>query len=224
MLVKDLMTPNPLTVTPDTTHRQASELIEEHGVNHVPVVDRRGHLVGIIVQDDLYGAQPSPATTLSIYEIHSLLSKLQIKEIMRHPVYTVDPNCSLEEAANLMVQHDIGCLPVMDQDRVVGIITDTDIFRAFITLLGGEREGARFTLHLADKPGVLAKVAQAVADAGGNIIAVTTWHSREDGRAYISIKEQGADFVQLSAALEAVDAEVLDVRETPICQHKTYNW
>ena len=223
MLVRDRMTPNPITAQPETTHKQAAELMREHDIHHLPVVDKRGRLVGIIVEDDLFAAQPSPATTLSIYEIHSLLSKLELKEIMRRPVYTVTGECSLEEAAGLMLKHDIGCLPVMEADRVVGIITDSDIFQTFVDLLGGDKEGARFTLRLADRPGVLAGVAQAVADAGGNIIAVTAWQRTGDGQVFMTIKEQGADFPQLRAALDAIDAEVIDAREKPICSPAQYS-
>lgn len=222
MLVKDRMTLNPITALPETTHKQAVELMREHNIHHLPVVDKRGRLVGIVVEDDLIAAQPSPATTLSIYEIHSLLSKLELKDIMQRPVYTVTGECSLEEAAGLMLKYGIGCLPVMENERVAGIITDTDIFQTFVDMLGGEREGARFTLKLADKPGVLARVAQAVADAGGNIIAVTTWQSKSDGQAYVTIKEHGANFAQLSAALDAIEGEVIDAREKPICSPGEY--
>jgi acetoin utilization protein AcuB len=222
MLVKDQMTPDPVTATPETTHRQAAELIREHNVHHLPIVDKHGKLVGIIVETDLFSAQPSPATTLSIYEIHSLLSKLELKQIMRHPVYTVNGNCSLEEAAALMLQHEIGCLPVMEDDTLVGIITDTDIFRAFVTMLGEGEEGARFTVRLADIPGVLAKLAQSVADAGGNIISVTTWHNKGEEDSYITIKERGANFALLQQALDAIDAEVIDVREKPAGIVKLY--
>jgi acetoin utilization protein AcuB len=222
MLVKDRMTPNPITAQPETTHKQASELMKEHRIHHLPVVDKQGKLVGIVVELDLLAAQPSPATTLSIYEIHGLLSKLQIKQIMSHPVYTTTRECPLEEAARLMLDKGIGCLPVMADDRMIGIITDTDIFQSLVTLLGGGQTGARFTVLLPDKPGVLAKVAQTVANAGGNIVSVTTWHSKDDGKSYITIKEQGADFEQLRPALDALDAEVVDVRKHPSCQQMQY--
>src|SRR5690554_5892888 len=118
MLVKDIMTPNPITATPETTHKQASELMREHHIHHLPIVDKRGKLVGIVVESDLYQAQPSPATTLSIYEIHSLLSRLELKQIMRRPVYTTSPGCPLEEAARLMQAQRIGCLPVLDGEAL----------------------------------------------------------------------------------------------------------
>jgi acetoin utilization protein AcuB len=222
MLVKDRMTLNPVTAQPDTTHKQAAELMREHNVHHLPIIDKNGKLIGIVVEADLLSAQPSQATTLSIYEIHSLLSKLQLKQIMQHPVRTVTPDCPLEEAARFMLSEHIGCLPVTDNGELVGIITDTDIFQTFVAILGGGDEGARFTLRLADKPGILAKVAQAVADAGGNIISVTTWHGRDDGAAYLTIKERGANFTQLAQALNNLDTTLVEMRERPSCQNQTY--
>jgi acetoin utilization protein AcuB len=222
MLVKDRMTLSPVTATPETTHKQAAELMREHRIHHLPIIDRQGKLVGIVVEQDLLAAQPSPATTLSIYEIHSLLSKLQLKQIMSHPVFTIMPDCPVEEAAALMLREDVGCLPVVDNDQVIGIITDTDIFSTLVTLLGGGRDGARFTVRLPDKPGMLAKLAQLVADAGGNIISVTTWNSLEDDTAYITIKEQGANFDQLKPALDAFDVEVIDLKAKPNCQQNQY--
>jgi len=216
MLVKDIMTPNPITATPETTHKQASELMREHHIHHLPIVDKRGKLVGIVVESDLYQAQPSPATTLSIYEIHSLLSRLELKQIMRRPVYTTSPGCPLEEAARLMQAQRIGCLPVLDGEALVGIVTDTDIFKTLATLMGAGEDGARMTLEVADQPGHLAKVAQAIADVGGNIISAITWH--QGGKAYITIKERGADFARLSDALSRLDARVIDLQQHPHCE------
>lgn len=221
MLVKDRMTTNPITTLPETTHKQAVELMREHRIHHLPVVDRQGKLVGLVVEEDLLLAQPSPATTLSIYEIHSLLSKLQVKQIMSHPVYTVDANFPIEEAARLMYSQDIGCLPVMEDDKIIGIITDTDVFKAFVDLYGGGQEGARFTLQVPDAPGVLAKVAQAVTDTGGNIIAATTWRCIE-GKSHITIKERGANFEALRQALEKLNFEIVDLNAGPSGMPKQY--
>jgi len=216
MLVKDMMTPNPITATPETTHKQATELMREHHIHHLPIVDRRGALVGIIVESDLFQAQPSPATTLSIYEIHSLLSALKLQQIMRSPVYTTHPDCPLEEAARLMHQHNIGCLPVLEGGAVVGIVTDTDIFKTLVALLGGGEAGARITVEVEDRPGVLAQLTQAIADVGGNIISAITWH--QEGKSYITIKETGADFAQLCAVVERVSARVVNLLEHPQCE------
>ncbi len=216
MLVSDRMTPNPVTAMPEATHKQAAELMRAHDIHHLPVVTKEGRLVGIVTEADLLAAQPSPATTLSIYEIHALLSKLKLKDIMARPVITTTPDCPLEDAARLMLDNDIGCLPVMDDNRLIGLITDTDIFQSLVTFLGGGQEGARFTLDLPDKPGVLAQVARTVAEAGGNIISVTTWKRKADQRAYITIKEQGADYAALKRALnDLAEVDVVDIREKP---------
>ncbi|MCD4686999.1 MAG: CBS domain-containing protein [Anaerolineae bacterium] len=219
MLVQDRMTLKPVTVSPETTHRQAAEILREQNIHHLPVVDNNGKLVGIVVEEDLLAAQPSPATTLSIYEIHGLLSRLKLKDIMTRPVYTTTPDCPLEEAARLMFTNDIGCLPVVEDNQVVGIITDTDIFESLAELLGGGKEGARFTLYLPNRPGALAQVAQTVADAGGNIVSAATWHCKTDDKAYITIKEQGANYAALKQALDDLpDVDVIDIREKPQAQ------
>lgn len=216
MLVKDRMTPNPITVTPETTHRQAAELIRDHKIHHLPVLDKQGKLVGIVTEEDLLAVQPSPATTLSIYEIHGLLSRLEVKQIMHHPVFTTTPDCPLEEAARLMLQENVGCLPVVGASKVVGIITDTDIFDALVNLMGGGQAGARFTLRVPDKPGILAQVSKAVAEAGGNIVSATCWYAGEDRQSHITIKEQGANFDALKRALDKMeDTSVVDIREKP---------
>jgi acetoin utilization protein AcuB len=224
MLVKDRMTSNPLTATPETTHKQAAELIREHKIHHLPIIDKQGKLVGIVVEEDLLAAQPSPATTLSIYEIHGLLSKLELKQIMHHPVWTTTQDCPLEEAARLMLREGIGCLPVMKDDKVIGIISDTDIFDALVNLSGGGVEGGRFTLEVPDKPGILAQVAKVVAEAGGNIISATTWSSKTAGeQPHITIKEQGANFETLKQALSKIpEVKVVDLREKPANVEQKY--
>jgi acetoin utilization protein AcuB len=220
MLVRDLMAPNPITIAPDTTHRRAVELMREHSIHHLPVMDKQGALVGIVTEEDLLAAQPSAATTLSIYEIHSLLSKLEVRQIMKRPVFTTTSNCPVEDAAQQMVIESIGCLPVMDNDRLVGIITDTDLFQTLAALMGCNMAGARFTLNVADTPGMLARVAQLVADAGGNIVSVSAWHA--NNKTYLTIKEQGANFERLKPGLDALDAELVDIRQSSACEQKTY--
>lgn len=220
MLVRDLMAPNPITITPDATHRRAAELLREHDIHHLPVLDKQGALVGIVSESDLLAAQPSAATTLSIYEIHSLLSKLEVRQIMKRPVFTTTPNCPVEDAAQQMLVEDVSCLPVMENDRLAGIITDTDLFQTLAALMGCQMSGARFTLGVADTPGMLARVAQLVADAGGNIVSVSAWHA--DNKTYLTFKEQGASFDQLKPGLDMLDAELVDLRQGSACEQKTY--
>jgi CBS domain-containing protein len=127
-LVQDWMTPNPITVVPKTTLPDAHKLMTASNIRRLPVVDR-GQLVGIVTLGDVREAQPSDATTLSIYELNYLLSKLTVDKIMTREPLTVSPQATIRDAARLMLEHKIGGLPVMEGERLVGIITESDIFR-----------------------------------------------------------------------------------------------
>jgi CBS domain-containing protein len=127
-LVRDWMTVNPITVIPRTTLPEAHQLMKESNIRRLPVVDH-GRLVGIVTLGDVREAQPSIATSLSIYELNYLLSKLTVDKIMTRNPVTISPEASIREAARLMLEHKIGGLPVMDGERLVGIITESDIFR-----------------------------------------------------------------------------------------------
>lgn len=127
-LVRDWMTPNPITIALKTTLPDAHNLMKQSKIRRLPVVDR-GRLVGIITLGDVREAQPSDATTLSIYELNYLLSKLTVDKIMTHEPLTISPQATVRQAARLMLDNKIGGLPVMEGDRIVGIITESDIFR-----------------------------------------------------------------------------------------------
>ncbi|MBI4770987.1 MAG: CBS domain-containing protein [Chloroflexi bacterium] len=213
MLVRTHMTRNPFTATPETTHPQAVELMRRNKLRRLPVV-ARNRLVGIVVEKDLLSTRPSPATTLSIYEIHSLLARLTLDQIMTHPVVTVQGDCPMEDAARIMVERRIGCLPVMEGEALVGIITETDIFRLLVEVLGGDESGHRLMLRLPDRVGELARTTARIAEAGGNIIAVTTSHVSQSGNREVTIKEKGADPNTLSALLSSGGVEVLDFRSS----------
>jgi predicted transcriptional regulator len=131
-LVKDWMTPNPICASPHTNLPEALNLMQQRRIRRLPVVDN-GKLVGIVTRGDLRGAQPSEATSLSIYEINYLLARLELGKVMTRHVVTVTPNTTIGEAAKLMLRHTIAGLPVMDTGRVVGILTESDIFRMVVT-------------------------------------------------------------------------------------------
>lgn len=211
MFVRNYMTPDPITVSPDEAFPEAMHLIRKHDIRHLPVV-KNGHVVGIVVESDLLSNQPSPATSLSVYEIYSLLEKLRISQIMTRPVITVEGNCPIEEAARIMVENSISCLPVMDEDRLVGIITETDIFKVLVDILGGKETGFRITLRVPDQVGELALISSRIAEYGGNIIAVTSSSVQEDGKREVLIKEVGADKDKLSDWLKSCGIEVIDAR------------
>lgn len=211
MFVRTYMTADPVFVSPEDNFPQAMAVIRKRKIRHLPVVER-GELVGIVVEKDLLSNQPSPATTLSLYEIYSLLETLRIRQMMTSPVITVEGDCPLEEAARIMVENKISCLPVMDGDTLVGIITETDVFKVLVEVLGGKEQGLRMTLRLPDRVGELAKISASIASAGGNIFAVTTSRKLEDGRREVTIKETGANREKMIRLIEEGDFEVLDVQ------------
>jgi acetoin utilization protein AcuB len=219
MFVRDYMTRNPITVDPEATFPQALNVLRKNHIRHLPVM-KGNKLVGIIVEKDLLSNQPSQATTLSVFEIYSLLEKLLVRQMMSRPVITVEGNCPIEEAARIMVERKISCLPVMEDDKLVGIITETDIFKVLVEVLGGEEKGFRLTFHLPNKVGELAAISSEIARAGGNIIAVTTYHHKESDYAdkenpvEMMIKEKGADKDALNAWLKECGIKVADVRNT----------
>ena len=131
-LVKDWMTANPITIAEDATLPDAHQLMKEYSIRRLPVVDRHGKMVGIVSQTAVREAEPSDATTLSIYELNYLLAKLQVKKIMTRDVISLKPNSSIAEAAKIMLDHKIGGLPVVEDEKVVGIITESDIFRMVV--------------------------------------------------------------------------------------------
>jgi CBS domain-containing protein len=131
MRVRDLMTPAPITVSPETSVVEARALMTEARVRHLPVV-RDGQLVGIVTDRDIRLNLPSPATSLSAGELNYLLARLPVEQTMTSAVITVDPQRSVREAGQIMLDHKIGSLPVLEQGRLVGILTETDFLRGFV--------------------------------------------------------------------------------------------
>jgi CBS domain-containing protein len=131
-LVKDWMTPNPVCITPHTILPDALQIMKERRIRRLPVVDH-DKLVGIVTRGDLRGAQPSEATSLSIYEVNYLLGRLTIDKIMSKNTHTVTPGTTIGDAARLMLKHKIAGLPVVEGGRVVGILTESDVFRMVVT-------------------------------------------------------------------------------------------
>jgi acetoin utilization protein AcuB len=213
MKVKQRMTPSPITASPDSTHRQAVQMMRENSIRRLPVVDDKGKLVGIVSESDLLSTAPSQATTLSIYEVYTLLEKLTLKQIMSTPVIAVDEDCGLANAAHIMFENKIGCLPVVRGEELVGIITETDIFGTLVEVLGGGEPGLRVDLRVVDQKGVLATVAQTIAEADGNIVSLTTFHGEDTAHTILSIKVRGADKDGLRSGLTALEGvEIVDFR------------
>jgi acetoin utilization protein AcuB len=214
------MTKNPVFVHPDMPLTEARALMEREHIGHLPVLDKSNSLVGIVAKKDLLKAGPSPATSLDMYEISYLLSKLKIEKVMEKKVITVDESEVVEEAARIMADKDIGCLPVMRSSTgpgalLVGIITDTDLFHAFINAFGARRQGVRITFSMTEKPGQLARVTGAIAERGGNIVALVTAEGDDLSRLRATLKVEAISRVELEAAVISVPGmEIEDIRNT----------
>ncbi len=175
MFVRDRMTASPMTINDSVPVIEAGEIFRKNNFARLPVM-HDGKLVGIITQDDLLKVSPSQATTLSVWELNYVLSKLLIKDAMTKNPVIVSPNATLEEAALLMREKEIGALPVIDQDKLVGIITESDIFDAFIDLMGLKRIGTRISIDLEDRVGAIAQITDLLRLEKINIVSLALFH------------------------------------------------
>lgn len=175
MFVERIMTRDVLHVAPDATFAQVSEIMRLKKVRHLPVVEADGRLVGIISHRDVQRAQPSTITTLDVGEVKYLLSKVSAADIMHKKVITCAPSTLIEEAARLMRPNKLGCLPVVENDRLVGIITSVDLLDFFLDITGCWVEGStRITVSLPDQTGQLAALLATVSAHGGYIVSVVS--------------------------------------------------
>ncbi len=214
MLVRDWMTKEPLVVMPRTSVEEAMRIMRQNRVRHLPVVKKDSrHLVGIVTQTDLLQASPSPATSLSVWEINFLLANMQVRDAMTRGVVVVEEECPVEEAALVMAEHKFGCLPVVQDKHLVGIITETDLFNLFTEQLGARSTGFRLTLTIRDVKGELSRLAGRIAELGGNIIRLTTLPGRESGQAIVTVKVEDVKQEALVAGLSDIALEILDARE-----------
>lgn len=209
MLVREWMTPDPQTVNASTPVMEAMQRLREGGFRRLPVV-QNGKLIGIVTDRDLKEATPSKATTLSIYELNYLLSKLVVKDVMRSPVITVRMDDPIEQAALLMEEHRISGLPVLDNGNLVGILTITDLMRALVSFLALREGGNRVTVELPDEPGVLARVAE--QGAPSNIVAAVTTGIQAGHKRRLVLRATGEGADKFADRLKAAGVEVVDDR------------
>lgn len=215
MLVKDWMTKNPVTITDDTSMMKAIHLMKQHRFRRLPIM-HEGRLVGIVSDRDLKEASPSKATTLDVHELYYLLSDLQVKDIMTRNPITVTPEDTVEHAAQLMLEHTISGLPVVDgQGDLVGIITQSDIFRAFMHITGILQGGTQFALRLPDQPGLIKEVVDLLRARGARFVSLLTSYttSLEGYRdVYIRVKNLSPENTEKAKEELAARFEVLYVK------------
>ena len=215
MLVKERMSHPVITIHADTPVPDALKLMRTESIRRLPIVDKRGRMVGIVSDRDLLHASPSTATSLSIWEVNYLLSKLKVEEVMTKPVITVAEDTPIEEAARIMADNKIGGLPVLRDGELVGIITETDLFNIFVELLGAREPGVRLSLLVPDVPRELAELTKAITEAGGNILALGTFLGESVDNRELTLKVDGVAVDALVAALEPLVERFVDVRGRP---------
>ncbi|HUV50039.1 MAG TPA: CBS and ACT domain-containing protein [Anaerolineae bacterium] len=180
MLVKGWMSSDVVSVEEETSMMKASVLMKENNIRRLPVV-RKGKLVGIVTDTDLKEASPSKATTLDIYEISYLLSEIKVKKLMTKDVIYVRPDETIELAAVLMLENKISGLPVVnDQHNLIGVITQTDVFKALIHITGVYSGDIQFALCLKDKPGSVHETADVIRGMGGRLVSILTSYDLAD--------------------------------------------
>ncbi len=195
MLIRDWMAKDVVTVTPDASMMQAAKLLKEHNIERLPVVDKNGELVGMISDRDIKAASPSDATTLDVHELYYLLDELRIKDIMAKNPFSIRATETVESCAILLEEEGIGGLPVVDeQNRVVGIITDTDVYDVLISITGVRHGGVQLGLELSTQDGALMQVLDDLRSEGARIMSIlTALNNIDDETRQVYIRMQPMD-------------------------------
>jgi acetoin utilization protein AcuB len=197
MLVIERMTRPPVTITGGATVEQALALIEDQEIRHLPVVDAEGILVGILSEKDLLRA---PGEHL-------------VQDVMTRDVITVTEYTPLEEGARIMADQKVSSLPVMRNGKLVGIITETNLFKLFLELLGARQRGLRLTMLVPEEKGMLASVTGEITAMGGNILALGTFTGEDPTNRMVTVKVSDVPGQKLIAIMEALGMEIVDMRE-----------
>jgi acetoin utilization protein AcuB len=213
MFVGERMSYPVITLSPETPIHDALAMFKKEHIRRAPVI-KDGKLLGIVSERDLLNASPSSVTTLSVWEINYLLSKVTVKQVMTKKVKTVDADTPIEEAARIMADSKIGGLPVVRDSKVVGMITETDLFKIFLELMGAREKATRVTVLIDDKPGQLAKVTKAISDAGGNFISFGQFSGPDMGSRVVTFKVGGLKKEAINKALQDVVKKFWDIRQS----------
>ena len=208
---------NPVTISPEASFYEARNLIHEKGVRHVPVVDKNNMLVGILTDRDIRQAAPSDATLLSVQELNYLLGKLKVASFMtpKDKLITINPDTLIEEAVQLMHDHKIGCLPVLEQGKLYGIFTETDALDHLVDIFGLKQKGTRLTLALEDKPGTMLGILEVFKKHNVNIISIVTPSFMVEGKRIAAIRMRTEEYKDLVTDLEKGGYDVLSIGKWP---------
>ena len=215
MRVKNRMTLNPITASLKTNYNEALRLMKDNNIKHLPILDAKGKPVGIVTKADMLHAEPSPVTTLSVYEIASYLNNVTMDMIMSCPALAVDESCSITNAARFLLDNKIDSLLVMRDEALAGIITSTDILRIFIEMTGGGEPGTRIEARLPNQKGRLAPFVQALSDAGSDIVSLAIISKETNESGYVDVKERGGSEGQIRKQLDKLGyVEILSMQQS----------
>jgi len=212
MLVGERMSRPVITVSPDDPINDVLALFRKEQIRRAPVI-KNGKLVGIVTNTDLSNASPSPVTSLSVWEMHYLISKVKVRDVMTKRVITVGSDTPIEEAARIMADKKIGGLPVVNNGKVVGMITETNLFKIFLEFMGARQKALRVTATIPDKQGALAKITHAVASAGGNFLSFGMFAGPDSSSRILTFKVEGLDTKGVKKALGKTVLKFWDIRK-----------
>jgi len=211
MFVGERMSQPVISVTPETPVHDALALFKKEKIRRAPVM-KNGKLLGIVSERDLLNASPSPVTSLSVWEMNYLMSKVTVKNVMTKKVKTIDVNTPIEEAARIMADMRIGGMPVTRSGKIVGMITETNLFRILLELMGARTKALRVTALVDEKPGQLAKVTKAIAEAGGNFLSFGMFAGPDTSSRIITFKVEGLGKDAVTKSLASVVKKFWDIR------------
>lgn len=211
MLIKERMSSPVVTVDPSLPIMQALDLMKKKRIRRLPVV-KDGKMMGIVSEGDLLDASPSDATSLSVWELNYLLGKITVDEIMSKNVITVGEDTPIEEAAYLMDENKIGGLPVMSNGDLVGLITETDLFRIFLELMSARQEGVRVTALVQNRPGELDVLTHAIAEAGGDFLSMGTFAGESSANRTITFKVRNLEEDAIRELITPHVEKLVDIR------------
>ena len=206
-----------LTISPDASFYDARALIRDKGIRHLPVVDKNGHLVGLLTDGDIREAAPSDATSLNIHELQYLLAKLKVSAFMtpKDKLITITPDTLIEEAVQLMSNHKISCLPVLEDEKLYGIFTETDALNHFVDIFGLEQKGTRLSVALEDKPGTMLGILEILKKYDVNVISIVSPSFMVEGKRIAAIRIRTEDYETIAKELEKAGYPVLSIGKWP---------
>jgi len=211
MFVGERMSRPVISVAPETPVHDALAMFKKEHIRRAPVI-KDGKLLGIVTENDLLNASPSRATTLSVWEMNYLMSKVTVRQVMSKKVKSIDVDTPIEEAARLMVDSKIGGMPVTREGKIVGMITETDLFKVLLELMGAREKGVRVSALVEDKPGQLVKISKAITDAGGNFIAFGVFSGPDTSTKLVTFKIAGMKKDDVKKVLEKIVKKFMDIR------------